>query len=290
MLATIMGLLVQRLAIRLGMVTGLHLAEMCYKQYPRTPRLILWIMAEIAIIGSDIQEVIGTSLAIYILSDAKYFLSLEFIWIVWKRKKLIEILMQDSDLGRSADYNHRHFYVPLSRQVRPPQTGIVFRILDYNHGHYIRLRSKNWNSLNLFFHFFKFTIFKKFSVYPRSTAANRSDQRSFHSRMRRMWTGWRFTGRRSSRCRHYAAQSLPPFRFGQGNCFSSIQFFSFINEFDWNSRVMLIGRTRGPSAQPICISLSKRVSPCSSLSSSTSLSSVSLPTVSTANPIRTSYV
>ena len=70
--------------------------------------------------------------------------------------------MQDSDLGRSADYNHRHFYVPLSRQVRPPQTGIVFRILDYNHGHYIRLRSKNGNSLNLFFHFFKFTIFKNF--------------------------------------------------------------------------------------------------------------------------------
>uniref|UniRef100_A0A0P6HKC5 Natural resistance-associated macrophage protein n=1 Tax=Daphnia magna TaxID=35525 RepID=A0A0P6HKC5_9CRUS len=69
MTATIMGLLVQRLAIRLGMVTGLHLAEMCYKQYPKVPRLILWIMAEIAIIGSDIQEVIGTSLAIYILSD-----------------------------------------------------------------------------------------------------------------------------------------------------------------------------------------------------------------------------
>ncbi|XP_046639311.1 natural resistance-associated macrophage protein 2-like isoform X2 [Daphnia pulicaria] len=69
MSATIMGLLVQRLAIRLGMVTGLHLAEMCYKQYPKTPRLILWIMAEIAIIGSDIQEVIGTSLAIYILSN-----------------------------------------------------------------------------------------------------------------------------------------------------------------------------------------------------------------------------
>lgn len=69
MTATIMGLLVQRLAIRLGMVTGLHLAEMCYKQYPRTPRIILWIMTEIAIIGSDIQEVIGTALAIYILSN-----------------------------------------------------------------------------------------------------------------------------------------------------------------------------------------------------------------------------
>lgn len=71
MTATIMGLLVQRLALRLGVVTGYHLAEMCYKQYTLVPRMILWIMTEIAIIGSDIQEVIGTSLAIYILSDKK---------------------------------------------------------------------------------------------------------------------------------------------------------------------------------------------------------------------------
>jgi len=69
MSATIMGLLVQRLSIRLGVVTGRHLAEMCYQQYPKVPRLILWIMSEIAIIGSDMQEVIGTSIAIYILSN-----------------------------------------------------------------------------------------------------------------------------------------------------------------------------------------------------------------------------
>jgi len=72
MSATIMGLLVQRLSLRLGVVTGRHLAEMCYLQYPKVPRLILWIMVEIAIIGSDIQEVIGTSLAIYILSNKAY--------------------------------------------------------------------------------------------------------------------------------------------------------------------------------------------------------------------------
>lgn len=69
MYATIMGLLVQRLALRLGVVTGQHLAEVCYQNYPKVPRLILWIMCEIAIIGSDMQEVIGTAIAIYILSD-----------------------------------------------------------------------------------------------------------------------------------------------------------------------------------------------------------------------------
>lgn len=51
-----------------GVVTGLHLAEMCYRQYKKVPRLILWIMVEIAVIGSDMQEVIGTAIAIYLLS------------------------------------------------------------------------------------------------------------------------------------------------------------------------------------------------------------------------------
>lgn len=36
-------------------VTGKHLAELCYEKYPRIPRIILWIMVEIAIIGSDMQ-------------------------------------------------------------------------------------------------------------------------------------------------------------------------------------------------------------------------------------------
>merc|ERR1740128_487608 len=52
-----------------GVVTGQHLAEVCYQNYPKVPRLLLWIMCEIAIIGSDMQEVIGTAIAIYILSD-----------------------------------------------------------------------------------------------------------------------------------------------------------------------------------------------------------------------------
>ncbi|XP_029406153.1 protein Malvolio isoform X1 [Bactrocera dorsalis] len=67
--ATVLGLLMQRLAARLGVVTGLHLAEMCYRQYRKLPRIILWIMIEIAIIGSDMQEVIGTAIAIYLLSN-----------------------------------------------------------------------------------------------------------------------------------------------------------------------------------------------------------------------------
>ena len=71
MWATFLGLLMQRLAARLGVVTGQHLAEVCYRRYRKVPRIILWIMVEIAIIGSDMQEVIGTALALYILSDKR---------------------------------------------------------------------------------------------------------------------------------------------------------------------------------------------------------------------------
>ncbi|CAB4058568.1 SLC11A2 [Lepeophtheirus salmonis] len=69
MWSTVLGLMMQRLAARLGVVTGLHLAEWCYKHYPFVPRIILWLMVEVAIIGSDMQEVIGTAIAIYILSN-----------------------------------------------------------------------------------------------------------------------------------------------------------------------------------------------------------------------------
>eukprot|EP00076_Gallus_gallus_P023457 XP_015145269.2 natural resistance-associated macrophage protein 1 isoform X2 [Gallus gallus] len=69
--ATVLGLLCQRLAIRLGVVTGKDLAEICYLYYPRVPRVLLWLMMEIAIIGSDMQEVIGTAIAFSLLSAGR---------------------------------------------------------------------------------------------------------------------------------------------------------------------------------------------------------------------------
>ncbi|XP_040917126.1 natural resistance-associated macrophage protein 2-like isoform X2 [Toxotes jaculatrix] len=69
--ATIIGLLLQRLAARLGVVTGMHLAEVCHRQYHTVPRIILWLMVELAIIGSDMQEVIGCAIAFYLLSSGR---------------------------------------------------------------------------------------------------------------------------------------------------------------------------------------------------------------------------
>ncbi|KAF4665053.1 hypothetical protein FOL47_004804 [Perkinsus chesapeaki] len=67
LLAHIFGLLLQVLACRIAAVTGVHLAEHCRARYPRSTATVLWIMAEIAIIGSDIQEVLGTAIAFRVL-------------------------------------------------------------------------------------------------------------------------------------------------------------------------------------------------------------------------------
>merc|ERR1740130_779837 len=67
--STVMGLVLQVLAARLGVVTGMHLAEHCRRHYPRWQSLVLWVMTELAIIGSDIQEVVGSAIAFKILFD-----------------------------------------------------------------------------------------------------------------------------------------------------------------------------------------------------------------------------
>ncbi|EPS61735.1 hypothetical protein M569_13057, partial [Genlisea aurea] len=67
--ATAMGLLIQLLSARLGVATGRHLAELCRDEYPNWARILLWIMAELALIGADIQEVIGSAIAIKLLSQ-----------------------------------------------------------------------------------------------------------------------------------------------------------------------------------------------------------------------------
>lgn len=62
LLTTVVGLLLQTFEARLGVVAGLHLAEVHNHLYP--PRIILWLRVELAIIGSDMQEFIGSAIAI----------------------------------------------------------------------------------------------------------------------------------------------------------------------------------------------------------------------------------
>lgn len=76
----------QRLSARLGVVSGRHMAEIAYEYYPKIPRLILWIMIEIAIIGSDMQEVIGTAIAFYLLSNRTFVLNFNKVFVQHENK------------------------------------------------------------------------------------------------------------------------------------------------------------------------------------------------------------
>lgn len=65
--ANAMALLLQTLAARMGIVTRAHLAELCREEYPRAATLLLWVMAEFAIIATDLTEVLGTAIGINLL-------------------------------------------------------------------------------------------------------------------------------------------------------------------------------------------------------------------------------
>ena len=68
LLTTTCGYFLQSLSAKLGVTTGRHLAQHCRDRYPPSVRIMLWLVAETAIIGADIQEVIGTAIALSLLS------------------------------------------------------------------------------------------------------------------------------------------------------------------------------------------------------------------------------
>ena len=67
LLSNIMAFLLQALAVRLGIAGGRDLAQFCYEKFGKPARIFLWLMAETAIIATDLAEVIGTAIALNLL-------------------------------------------------------------------------------------------------------------------------------------------------------------------------------------------------------------------------------
>ncbi|KAH6883521.1 transporter smf2 [Thelonectria olida] len=67
LLANVFAIFLQSLAIKLGTVSGLNLAEACRAFLPRWLNYILYFFAEVAIIATDIAEVIGFAIALNLL-------------------------------------------------------------------------------------------------------------------------------------------------------------------------------------------------------------------------------
>lgn len=66
-LSNIIAIFLQSLCIKLGSVTGYDLARCCREYLPRNLNIVLWILAECAIIATDVAEVIGSAIALNIL-------------------------------------------------------------------------------------------------------------------------------------------------------------------------------------------------------------------------------
>jgi manganese transport protein len=67
MLSNLMAILLQRLAIKLGVATGRDLAQACREHFSRSASMVLWVFAEIAIAACDLAEVIGSAIALNLL-------------------------------------------------------------------------------------------------------------------------------------------------------------------------------------------------------------------------------
>ncbi|WP_255657840.1 Nramp family divalent metal transporter [Aeromicrobium sp. Leaf350] len=68
-LANVMAVLVQYLSAKLGLVTQRSLAEHLGDRLPTGPRLAYWVQAEAIAIATDLAEVVGGAIALYLLFD-----------------------------------------------------------------------------------------------------------------------------------------------------------------------------------------------------------------------------
>jgi len=68
LISNIMAIVLQALSARLAIATGRDLAQACRDAYPKHMALFLWFLAELAIIATDIAEVIGTAIGLSLIA------------------------------------------------------------------------------------------------------------------------------------------------------------------------------------------------------------------------------
>jgi manganese transport protein len=66
-LSNVMAIVLQALAVRLGIATDRDLAQACRAHYSKPVNIALWLACEAAIIACDLAEVIGTAIALNLL-------------------------------------------------------------------------------------------------------------------------------------------------------------------------------------------------------------------------------
>ncbi len=67
LISNFFAIILQYLALKLGIATERDLAQACHDNYPRSVSFILWVLCEVAIAACDLAEVIGAALALNLL-------------------------------------------------------------------------------------------------------------------------------------------------------------------------------------------------------------------------------
>lgn len=106
LISNIMAMLLQSQCARLGVATGRDLAQMCRDSYSKPVAFILWVLAELAICATDIAEVIGTAIGLFLLFniplewgvlitgfDVFLVLALQRVGFRWIEAFIISLLM-----------------------------------------------------------------------------------------------------------------------------------------------------------------------------------------------------
>ena len=65
--SSLMAMVLQSLCCRLGIASGMDLAEACAKKLPSPLRIPLWLLAELAIVACDLAELVGSAIALQLL-------------------------------------------------------------------------------------------------------------------------------------------------------------------------------------------------------------------------------
>ena len=138
LLSNLMAILLQPLALKLGIVTGRDLAQACRDHYSRPVSFVLWVLCEIAIAACDLAEVIGSAIALNLLfgiplvwgvmltaADVLLILLLQQRGFRWLEAFVIALIADHRRLlrGRAAAGQARHRRPCMSGLV--PRTEIV---------------------------------------------------------------------------------------------------------------------------------------------------------------------
>ena len=92
LISNLMAVVLQSLCARLAIASGRDLAQACRDAFPRLVSIPLWLAAEIAIIATDIAEVIGTAIGLNLLFGIPLELgvlitALDVFLILWLQTK-----------------------------------------------------------------------------------------------------------------------------------------------------------------------------------------------------------